>query len=305
MDTVVITGADGFIGNHLVHYLSKQGVAVCALVPLRSPVKGRIADIPNTQIVECDISDWENIATFLPHNPVAFVHLAWTGVSPKDRHSIKLQTTNIDLSMNAVRLAAAIHAQRFILPGSTAEYSECGQKINRSACPSPQSAYGATKISVRYLCTEQCKELGIPFIYAVITGIYSADRKDNNVIYYAIDQLLQKRCPSFTKLEQLWDYVYIDDVVLALYLIIKKGKPDAFYTIGHGDNWALSNYIYIIRDIIDPSLSLNIGGIPYPNNICPSSCVDLRSLQEDTGFEPTVPFEVGIRRVIEKILNER
>lgn len=304
MNIVIVTGADGFLGSHLVRYLSEQGLAICALVIPNSPNRRRIEKIPNTQIIECNLSEWDNLADSLPKAPVAFIHLAWAGVSPEERNSVGLQYSNVDISLNAVRLAAAVHTQRFILPGSTTEYTDCGHEINEMSCPSPQNAYGAAKISARYLCSELCKELGVPYIYAVITGIYAADRKDSNVIYYTITELLQKKRPSFTKLEQLWDYVYIDDVVLALYLIAMKGKPGAFYSIGHGDNWPLSNYIYQIRDIIDSTLPLGIGEIPYKDNKLPRSCVDLRPLSEDTGFEPTIPFDVGIRRVIEQISKE-
>lgn len=304
MDKVIVTGADGFLGSHLVRYLSEQGLAISALVIPHSPTRKRIEGIPNTQIIECDFSNWESLINLLPNAPVAFVHLAWAGVSNEDRNSVELQFSNIEMSMNAVRLAAAVNTQRFILPGSTSEYTDCGHEINETSYPSPQNAYGAAKISARFMCAELCKELEVHYIYAVITGIYAADRKDGNVIYYAITQLLQKKHPSFTKLEQLWDYVYIDDVVLAFYLIATKGKPGAFYSIGHGDNWPLSNYIYQIRDIIDPTLPLGIGEIPYKDNKRPRSCVDLRSLREDTGFEPVIPFEMGIRRVIEKISKE-
>ena len=301
MKHIVITGADGFIGSHLVKRFAMQGFAVTAIVMIDSPIRHRIEGIENVNIVEGELVQWESLAESMPQSPEAFFHLAWAGVSPEGRNSLTVQFPNIEMSLNAVRLASRIHAQRFILPGSTTEYTDCGQLINESACPSPQNAYGAAKISARYLCSALCEELGVSYIYVVITGIYSADRVDNNVIYYAISNLLDGKRPVFTKLEQQWDYVHIDDVLTARILIAQKGKANAFYVIGHGDNWSLSNYIYQIRDAIDPSLSLGIGEIPYKNNKMPSSCVDLTSLHEDTGFVPQVPFSEGILGVIAKV----
>ena len=227
--------------------------------------------------------------------------LAWAGVSPEERDSFARQFSNVELVLNCARLAAALNAERFILPGSTAEYTDCGGPINKNSCPSPQNAYGAAKVSARYLCRALCRELELPFIYAVITGIYAADRRDNNVIYYVIRQLLDREKPRLTALEQLWDYVHIRDVEQAFYLIATRGKGGAFYSIGHGDNQPLARYIEQIRDCIDPTLPLGIGEIPYRDGIRPSSCVDLTSLREDTGFEPSVPFEEGIREVIRAI----
>ena len=57
----------------------------------------------------------------------------------------------------------------------------------------------------------------------------------------------------------------------------------------------------MIRDLIDPELPLGIGDVPYQDDRIPNSCVDLTRLREDTGFEPRVPFEVGIKEVISSI----
>lgn len=301
MKTIVITGGDGFVGSHLSQYLAERGIKVFSLTIPQSPTVSRIENIPNVTILQRDLADVKALAAELPQNPEALIHLAWAGVSPENRDSVELQVGNINLSLQAVRIASEIKAKRFILPGSSMEYIYCGQAINERACPSPQNAYSAAKISARYLCEMLCKELKVPYIYTVITGIYAADRTDCNVIYYTISELLNGRKPVFTALEQLWDYVYIDDAILALYLIITKGKDGMFYSIGHGDNWPLYNYIYRIRDAIDPTLPLGIGEIPYKDIRIPSSCVDMTSLREDTGFVPHVPFDVGIKKVIKQI----
>lgn len=297
-DCVVITGADGFIGSHLVKSLATKNLQVYAIVVENSPLRHRIEGIEHVVILEGDLEKWTNLVPILPRPPIAFFHLAWAGTSPNSRNLVEIQLQNIGLCLNAARLAKKIGAQRFILPGSTSEYTDCGQAINKTACPSPQNAYGAVKVSVRYLCAALCEELGLPYIYVVITGIYGADRADNNVIYYTISSLLTGKRPSLTKLEQMWDYVHIDDVISALALIAVKGCAGAFYVIGHGDNWPLYHYIYTIRDVIDPTLELGIGEIPYKNNKMPSSCVDLTSLKRDTGFEPRISFDVGIKDVI-------
>lgn len=298
MKSVVITGADGFIGHHLVRYMSKQGYTIYAIVVKDSPTQNRLYGLENVHIVTGGGEDYLTLAEKLPQSPTAFLHLAWAGVSPEDRNNTLVQIGNVDLSLKAVRLAAKIGAERFIFPGSTTEYTDCGMAINEKACPSPQNAYGAAKVASRYLCASLCEELHLPYIYAVITGIYASDRKDSNIIFYTISSLLKGEKPSFTALEQLWDYVHIDDVIQALFLIATKGKDKAFYAIGHGDNWSLRNYIYLIRDLIDPNLPLGIGEIPYKNEQRPSSCVDLTSLHKDTGFVPQISFETGIREVI-------
>lgn len=305
MKNVIVTGADGFIGSHMIRYFSSQGLFTYAIVIPESKTKDRLKGIKCVRLIEAAPRDYHTIVRFLPGASTAFIHLAWAGVSPDARNYTQVQFENVGFALEAVRLAGKLQTERFILPGSTMEYAYCGQAINENACPSPQNAYGAAKIAARFLCAAACEELSIPFIYCVITGIYSADRIDNNVIYYTIQALLNGERPHLTKLEQLWDYIHIDDLVQALYLIATKGKGGAFYSVGHGDNWPLAQYIYQIRDLIDRSLPLGIGEIPYKDARLPSSCTDLRALQEDTGFIPKIAFADGIQEVIAQVQTQR
>lgn len=304
METVVITGGDGFIGSHLVRCFAENGLWVYALTIPGSPTVERIQGIHNVTVIQRDLNETDDLLNVLPKSTVAFIHLAWSGVSPENRNSIDIQMGNVSLCLEAAKIAAKLKAQRFILPGSTMEYAYCRQEINEKACPSPQNAYGAAKISARYLCEVLCERLKLPYIYVVITGIYAADRRDNNVIYYTISELLQGRKPSLTALGQRWDYVHIDDVAQAFFLIATQGRAGAFYGIGHGDNWPLANYITQIRDAIDPRLPLGIGEVSYKDARLPSSCVDMTSLKADTGFVPRVSFEAGIKKVIESVRKE-
>lgn len=299
--SIVITGGDGFIGSHLSKFLVSCGYEVYAITIPNSPTRNRISGVAGINIVEGDLNQIEALADKLPAHTFAMIHLAWIGVSPDSRKSIDIQKNNLDLTLNAVRLAGRIGVEKFIFPGSTFEYLYSSTVINRDAKPSPQDAYGATKVAARYYSEILCNQLGLSFIYVVISGIYAADRLDNNVIHYTITELLHKRKPSLTKLEQLWDYVYIDDVVDAIEAVIQRGKKNGFYVIGHGDNWPLSKYIFAIRDLIDPNLPLGIGDIPYNSDVLPMSCVDLSELQRDTGFIPKVDFKSGITLVKDKI----
>ena len=306
MDTVVITGADGFIGSHLSAYLADKKIPIIALIQKNSKTRSRISSLRNVTILEWNRGDQAAITSQIPSGSIsAFYHLAWSGVSPESRGSVEEQSVNITLSLEALTLAKQIGARRFITLGSTMEYMYAGKPIDKTAIPTPQNAYGAVKLAVRYLCQEAAKEIGIPFIYAVATGVYGPGRVDNNVITYTIKKLLDKERPSLSKLEQRWDYVHIDDLAEALYLIGEKWKDGAFYGIGHGDDQPLSQYIDILHALIDPTVALGIGDIPYSQKELPSSCVDLHPLKEDTGFVPKIPFEVGVRGVIDALKAER
>ena len=207
MKKILITGADGFIGKHLVNALLKEGKEIYAIVYPRHNI---YEDYENEKLhVKCvDLNQIMNHIREFPDDIDVLYHFAWMGVKPELRDDIDVQIKNVNMTLDVMKFATAIGIKKLVFPGSTNEYLYYGKPINKDAVPSPNNAYGATKIALRYLCSDYAIKNNIDFVYTIIAGIYAADRRDNNVIFYTIDKLLHKEKPSLTKLEQLWDYVY-------------------------------------------------------------------------------------------------
>lgn len=305
MKKALITGADGFIGTHLITELVKNNIEVWAIVHPTSPTKERIKNNPHIHCIECDIFELQEYISCFPFDIDVCYHLAWQGVNALERDDLSYQMQNISLGIKCIEFAAQINIKKMIFPGSTSEYLFYGKPIDKNATPSASNAYGTVKIAFRYIAEHYTRKLGLEYVYVVLSSIYAADRRDNNVIFYTIDKLLNEEKPSLTKLEQLWDYIHISDAVTALRLVGEKGKPYSFYAIGCGDNQPLYEYIYCIRDYINPSLPLGIGDIPYSSDILPCSCVDIDDITHDTGFLPQIHFADGIKEVIDTMKKEK
>ena len=97
----------------------------------------------------------------------------------------------------------------------------------------------------------------------------------------------------------MWDYLYADDAAEALYRMALYGRSGAIYPVGSGTARPLREYLEILRDEIDPSVVLGFGEVPYGEKQVMHLEADIRALKTDTGFEPMVPFEDGIRKTIE------
>lgn len=306
MNKIIVTGANGFLGRHLIKGLLHENVEIFAIV--RNLIISDEFIDPRNKI------NW--IVGDLYHEPELIAkkmkgerfdccfHLAWTGVATSKKNDYDEQIKNIEIGMNVLAICKEVNCVKIIFPGSTNEYLYYGKPLNENAVPSPNNTYGAVKIALRYLGGDYANKNNIEFIYTIIAGIYAADRRDNNVIFYTIDKLLRGEKTFLTECKQLWDYIYVDDVVDALIAVGERGRGGAVYAIGHGDNWELSNYIRIIHEKINPSLPLGIGEIPYTSDKLPCSCIDLTNLENDTGFKPKVEFEEGITKVINKMRSE-
>lgn len=213
----IITGGSGYIATNLAEYLSSRHVEVYVISRNK---KLNFAN-HNIHVIVYDLcsgvqdSDIDN----LPVNSIMY-HLAWIGCSSQERNNMSLQIDNINLSMKAVELARRCRCSKFIFAGSPLEYQDGNDIINDKAVPAPHNAYGAVKVACHYIIENMCKEYKIKFIYVMISSVYGPGRRQG-VIAYTIDSLLKRESPSFTTLEQYWDYVHISDVVNGLYLFLR------------------------------------------------------------------------------------
>ena len=102
----------------------------------------------------------------------------------------------------------------------------------------------------------------------------------------------------------MWDFLYVKEVARALWLIGENGNGDKIYGIGSGQYRQLKDYIYTIRDIINPDLELGIGELPQMSHKAYSSCVGIYDLMKDTNFQVEIGFEQGIKNTIKYYKNE-
>lgn len=303
MNKVVVVGADGFIGSHLCQHLANHGYKVIALVQQGVPYESLLG---HEQIVCIEFS-FESL-TKLSGNPIfkgtkMLFHLAWSGVSTTYKNEATTQAQNILYSIKVLEFADKNNIHRVIVPGSASEYA-CGQGvIDGNNTPAPSDLYSASKVATRYICQTFAQQHNIEFIWATITSIYGPGRNDNNLITYAIKTLLKGEKPSFTGLEQQWDYLYIDDLMSALQAIGERGIAGKNYPVGSGEHRTMSEYVRILRDKIDPNLPLGIGDLPYKNKTIDNQILDISSLKADTGFSPQITFEHGIELTIKFFKN--
>lgn len=294
--TVVITGAGGFIGRLLVARFARQGDDVVAVV---RPGARASAQAPSgVRVVEADLSDLRSLGPSVGRADL-IMHLAWSGVTPEKRNSAEDQLPNLAYSLDLVEAAAELQAERVVCAGSMSEFALCRGPVTGYEASSPVDLYSATKVAARELMGVRCQQLGVGLVWTLITSVYGPGRDDQNLVSYAIRALLAGQVPEFTGLEQIWDYVYVDDLVEALFLVGRHGVAGRRYPIGSGQARRLADYVTRIRDAIDPTRELGIGRVPYKSATLDCSIPDTSALARDTGFEPRVSFDDGIAATID------
>lgn len=297
MDNVIITGATSMMGVALIDQCIKHNIKVTALVRENSNNLYRIPKNDLITIVECNLNDLNNVR--LSESFDVFYHFGWEFTYHEKRDDIDSQRINIKYSLDAVELAKRLNCKKFVGAGSQAEYGIKSEKISPNTQCNPISAYGKIKNEVSKITLEKCKEYGIIHIWVRIFSVYGIYENKRTMISQTINKLLNGEVPSFTPAEQEWDFLFSEDAGRAFYLVGKHSDENTIYCLGSGKTRRLHEYITVIRDTINPSISVKIGDIPYSENQVMYLCADISNLTKDTTFVPKYTFEEGIKKTIE------
>ncbi|MCH1981363.1 NAD(P)-dependent oxidoreductase [Ruminococcus sp. OA3] len=300
MKRIVVTGATSMIGAALIEVCLAHGIEVYAVVRVGSGKLWRLPCHEKLHVVPCELADMECLPGLIGQECDTFYHIAWGHTGAARNQSVRLQSDNIGYTLDAAEAAKELGCRRFIGAGSQAEYGVLDlTAIGPDAPENPRTPYGISKLAAGKLAFACAKELGLECIWPRIFSVYGIYDKESSMISEGLRKMLNGEATEFTKAEQRWDYLYSRDAGNAFYLIGEKGRDQAVYCVGSGRARRLSEYIYAMRDAVDPGIIPGIGRRKYPEGAVMNLCADIRTLTEDTGFMPEYSFEKGIRETAE------
>ncbi len=298
---VFITGGTGVIGSHLARRLLHEGCAVATLLrPGSDPwriedVLSKVAVIPGDLSALPQAAD--RIRSFCPD---LIIHLAWQGARTFGRQDDPNQVfDNVAGSLELVRLAGEMQCRRWIGLGTAMEYGHFAVPQREDGTPQPTSLYGAAKYSVGLLAERLCRAYGIQFTWLRLFYAYGPGDAPARLIPNVIDTLLRGEKPALSPGEQQWDYLYISDLVEALFWVATSPAAQGVFNVGSGEAHPIREIVETIRDLIDPSLPLGFGEAPYRPGQVMHLQADIRKLRTATGWRPRTSLAEGLRRTVE------
>lgn len=297
--TAVVTGPTGAIGIALCNKLLRENVTVYAVC---RPGSARIRELPSApglHIVECDAGELAALPQKMKGvHADAFFHFAWAHTIGQGRNDMPAQIRNIQSTIDAVHAAKALGCCVFLGAGSQAEYGRVEGVLKSDTPAFPENGYGMAKLCAGQMSRVEAETLGMDHIWMRILSVYGPHDGPMTMISGTIGKLLAGEKPVLTEGIQRWDYLYAGDAANAFYLAACHGKKGAVYPLGSGRAMPLREYIFQLRDAVDPSLPLGLGEIPYGPLQVMCLQADISDLQRDTGFQPETPFAEGIRETI-------
>ncbi|MDO5294899.1 MAG: NAD(P)-dependent oxidoreductase [bacterium] len=298
MKRVVITGGDGFVGSNAVTYFLNQGVEVVALDLNRCP--NRLKEHPLLHYICLDISAIRESLREIPEFVYdAWIHFAWDGSAGEKRFDYQLQMRNALDCVECVKVAKEIGCNKFIGAGSIMEKEVDAIMRQQGSKPGMAYIYGMGKLIAHYMSKTVAANIGIDFLWPLITNTYGVGERSPRFINTTITKALKGEKLAFTSGIQNYDFVYIDDMAKAFYLIYENGVPFHEYVIGSGFARPLKEFIVEMLDTIGCMENVSFGSQPYTGVNLELESFNTDNLVNDTGFKADVTFVEGIQRTTE------
>lgn len=299
MKKVLITGAGGFIGRELVKEILRDGTEVIAVVRDTKDTGRSSAIQPDVRTVFCNMEEIGKLPQMITDRDIeCCIHLAWEGSTGSARADAMLQLKNIEWSVELVKAISKMDIPRFVGAGTLAEKDVLSYHPADGAVPNGVSMYGTAKIAAHFMTKTQCSVLNIEHIWCLLSNTYGVGNTTDNFVNFASKLMLKGERAAFTSGEQMYDFVYITDTARALWAASCRGTRNTQYYLGSTRPRKLKEYITIIRDAINPDIKLYLGEVPFKGTGLPANEYACTKLVRDTGYEPTVPFEDGIRLTV-------
>ena len=286
---IVVTGANSFIGENLCKRLQSEKHDVVAVAR-----KEIALNIPNIQM---PLNEYSCIGDIT--GPCdCFVHLAWNGTRGSTRMDQAMQEQNCEYSLQGVRSMIAAGCKCIVTAGSQAEYGPHNEQINENSECHPNTEYGKAKLKFYNETAKLCESAGVKYREPRFFSLYGPDDYEGTMIMSMLRSMLENKPCELTQGIQMWDFLYIDDAIEALYRLCTQECPNGVYNFGSGDVRQLKDYVLEMAQITHTESELRFVVIPYPKTGMVSLWPDVSKLEKELGWHAEKTFSMGIKSII-------
>ncbi len=329
--TCVVTGADGFMGSHLTDALVELGADVVAFV--RATSSGALNNIGHLRdrlhrVVFADLTDKTSIDYLMrdlargPDKPFLF-HLgaqAHVGESWHRPYETVMANTVGTLNLLQSIVDHGLELEKFDTAGTSEEYGnvresvshhhdfdELGGLILHERSPiNPKSIYATSKVAADFLTMNYFDAYGVPGVVTRMFNNYGPRQNPRYVTGTIITQALVRPTVELGQLDPLRDFCFCTDGVRGHLTVAAHGVPGDVYVYGQGENISMADWAGMIlrvgeeggywpagREIVTTAARYRPGASEVM-----ALRVGFEKLKGETGWEPKIAWEEGVRRTI-------
>jgi dTDP-glucose 4,6-dehydratase len=327
---VIVTGGAGFIGSAVCRqFVHEQGWTVLNIDKLTYAANLRsldpVKDHAGYRFLQADIGDAGAMKrAFEEFTPDAVVHLAAeTHVDRSITASADFIQTNV-LGTHTLLEAARHHWMRlatgarsrfrFVHVSTDEVYGSLGatgQFVETSAYD-PRSPYAASKAAGDHLARAWHETYGLPVIISNCSNNYGPYHFPEKLIPLAIVNAIEgKKLPVYGDGMNVRDWLYVEDHVRALALVLTRGRVGEKYNVGCRNERANLEVVQTICDMIDdlvPDTKSRrdlIEFVPDRPGHDRRYAIDPGKIEAELGWSPTESFASGLRKTVQWYMDNR
>jgi dTDP-glucose 4,6-dehydratase len=310
--TVVVTGAGGFIGSHVVERLVAEGATVRAMLRYTSRgQRGALELIPeamldNVAVTLGDVRDFDAVREVMRGADAVFHLAALIGIPYSYEHPQEVIDTNILGTSNVLLAAKELGSLERVVLTSTSEVygSAVTVPMSEDHPLQAQSPYSATKIAGDALGVSFARSFGLPVVIVRPFNAYGPRQSARAVIPTIISQAVSGADLKLGTLDTTRDFTFVEDTAAAFVQI--AGADEAIGEVlnaGSGSEVTIREVVRMVGEITGRDLGVETD----EQRLRPHKSEVSRLLSDSTkakrlaGWEPQVPLEEGLRRTVDWI----
>jgi dTDP-glucose 4,6-dehydratase len=328
--TVLVTGADGFMGSHLTDALVGLGASVHAFVRanssgalnnighLRERLKVHFADLTDRTSVDYLVRELKRA----PDRPYVFHLGAQAHVGESWHRPYETVSANVLGTLNLLQSIVdwELELEKFDTAGTSEEYGnvreavadhhdfdeEGGLILHERSPINPKSIYATSKVAADFLTMNYFDAFAIPGVVTRMFNNYGPRQNPRYVTGTIVTQALAREEIELGNLEPLRDFCFCTDGVRGHLTVAAKGTPGDVYVYGQGENVSMQQWAEMILRIGEEN-----GYWPADRRLVTSQSrfrpgasdvlalrVGHEKLTAETGWQPRVSWEDGILQTI-------
>ena len=297
---ILVTGASGFIGRHLVEQLVKNNLSVIALVKSNTDVLKNFSG--DLKIVEIDITQPFELSD-IGSNIDTVIHLAGIvgeGACSKDvRYSYELNVTGVS---NLINCFHGSMLNKFLYLSSVSIYDKSNESpISEYDKTSNIGIYNSTKLAAELLVSAYCTKYDISYCIGRATSAYGPYQLKYSVLSYIILELLKHNKLTLFNPYDIKDYIYVTDLVEGIITLLNT-KESGLFNISSGQGIQLTKIVKIIAEILDKDVVLKAKDEDKARKSQTRQVIDNSKLR-NLGWVPSIDLYKGMEETINYLKN--
>ncbi|KOG58325.1 NAD-dependent epimerase/dehydratase family protein [Streptomyces varsoviensis] len=301
--TVLVTGADGFIGSHLVDELLLRGARVLAVVrrTSRSQVTRRFHNLSPQAVgklrtlIQTDLADPSAIAELAAVQADTWFHLAADAYVPASlTQPSSVIRTNITSTVNVLEAARIAKPRHLLLTSSSEIYGSHDTAITEQYPLRPATPYAASKVACDRIAWSYHNSFGVPLTIVRPFNCYGPRHVYDVVPIFLVRALRGEPILVNGKGSQTRDLTYVQDTVNAFLSLAELAPVGDSYNIGTGVDHDILGLAELVLRITASKSEIRMG--PPRAGEVDMLRADSTKLRRATGWAPQHSLAEGLAK---------